>query len=59
VIRYGLVALGLIGAIEPDVAASAERAWGPFGEQLDRYAAVHRYTLDLADEARTLMAAGD
>jgi hypothetical protein len=56
VIRYGLIAFGLIAAIEPDVAARVERAWGPFGDQLDRYAAVHRYTLDLADEARALMA---
>jgi hypothetical protein len=56
VIRYGLVAFGLLGAIEPEVAAEAERAWGPFGDQLDRYAAVHRYTLDLADEARALIA---
>jgi hypothetical protein len=58
VIRYGLVAFGLLAAIEPEVAAQAERVWGPFGGQLDRYAAVHRYTLDLADEARALIAAG-
>jgi hypothetical protein len=58
VIRYGLAAIGLVAALEPEVAAQAERAWGSFGDQLDRYAAVQRYTLTLADEARTLMDAG-
>jgi len=57
VIRYGLAAWALVALLEPDVAARAERAWGPTGEQVDRFGAVQRYTLALADEARTLLAA--
>jgi hypothetical protein len=40
----------------PAAIAGAERAWGPFGEFVDRWAAVRPYLLDLADEARLLMA---
>jgi hypothetical protein len=35
--------------------AAVERAWGPYGEFVDRWATVRRFLLDLADEARLLM----
>jgi hypothetical protein len=40
----------------PAAIARIERAWGPFGEFVERWAAVRLYALDLADEARELMA---
>ena len=54
-VRYCLDPLGLLGAIDPETAEGVERAWGPYGEILDRNAAVQQYTLDLADEARELI----
>jgi hypothetical protein len=54
VIRYG----GTITPTaidDPAFMTSIERAWGPFGDILDRWAAVRPYMLDLADEARELM----
>jgi hypothetical protein len=39
----------------PAAIAGAERAWGPLGEFVDRWAAVRLYVLELADEARELM----
>jgi hypothetical protein len=39
----------------PAEIAAIERAWGPFGAFIDRWAAVRPYVLDLADEARELM----
>jgi hypothetical protein len=57
-IRYGLVAWALVALIEPEIQALAQRVWRrTLEDRLDRYAALQRYTLDLADEARTLMAA--
>jgi len=40
---------------KPAVIAQVERAWGPLGDVLDRWAAVRPYMLELADEARELM----
>jgi hypothetical protein len=56
VIRYGVNAWALVALREPELAARAERVWGPFGEQVVRFGAVQRYTLALADEARALLA---
>jgi hypothetical protein len=58
-IRYNTFALGLHAAIDPGFAPRIERGFGrPFEEVLDRIAAVERYTLDVTDEARVLLAAG-
>jgi hypothetical protein len=57
-IRYGLVAWAVIVLTEPETAALAHRAWGRTVEDvLDRLAALQRYTLDLADEARARLVA--
>jgi hypothetical protein len=41
---------------DPAVVAGWESAWGPFGDIIDRWAALRPYVLDLADEARLLSA---
>jgi len=55
-IRYGLVPIAIVGAMDPEVVARLERVWRlPYEEIVDRTVVVQRYTLDLADEARSLM----
>jgi hypothetical protein len=55
-IRYGVAAIALFAVLHPEVAARAERTWGrPIEDIVERFGAVQRYTLDLADEVRQLM----
>jgi hypothetical protein len=55
--RYGLAAIAIFSVLHPEVAALAERTWGrPIDDLVERFGAAQRYTLDLADEARTLAA---
>lgn len=51
--RYA-VAGGVPAALDPGLIPLVERTLGPFGELLDRWVPIHRYILELAEEARGL-----